>query len=228
VHRELLRRAATISKSKHIPLAMHIAESREELKLLATAGGPLRIMAEEFGAWTPAAIRLGSRPLDYLQQLANADRALVIHGNYLTAEEIEFVAERRERMSIIYCPRTHERFGHSPYPLVKMLKAGTLVALGTDSRASNPDLSLFAEMRHVATHHLESPTTVLEMGTINGAKALGIANEVGSLDVGKFADLAIVNLPDSRSNDPLEALLDAESKVVSTYFRGQPSDGTQY
>ena len=131
-------------------------------------------------------------------------------------------------MSIVYCPRTHERFGHSPYPLQQMLEAGALVALGTDSRASNPDLDLLAEMRHVAAHHAISPATVLEMGTINGAKALGLGEEVGSLEPGKFADLAVVQVGDIVANDPFEALFDPRSKLVSTYCRGKPLDGAQY
>ena len=74
--------------------------------------------------------------------LATAHRALVIHGNYLAGDEIDFVAAHRERMSLVYCPRTHAYFGHEPYPLAEMLAAGVRVAVGTDSRASNPDLRL--------------------------------------------------------------------------------------
>ena len=85
-----------------------------------------------------------------LRMLADAPRALVIHGNYLDDEELAFLAANRERMSLVYCPRTHAYFEHPPYPLAKHLKLGVRVALGTDSRASNPDLDLLAEMRHVA------------------------------------------------------------------------------
>ena len=229
VHPELLRRAVALSQSQHVPLAMHVAESCEEIELLATGSGPLRAMLEEFGAWSADAIPVESRPLDYLQRLAEADRALLIHGNYLDAEEIDFIAARRRRMSIVYCPRTHHRFGHDAYPLAKMLAADALVALGTDSRASNPDLDLLAEMRHVAEHHAVAPSRIVEMGTINGAMALGVADEVGSLEPGKFADLAIVRLPDAARNDPYESLFDLRSTVVSTYHRGQPlGERTRY
>lgn len=228
VHLELLRRAATLSRSQHFPLAMHIAESREELELLSTGAGSLREMLKEFGAWSEDAFPGGRRPLNYLRLLADSNRALIIHGNYLDAEEIDFVAFRRDRMSIVYCPRTHERFGHSPYPLAQMLEAGALVALGTDSRASNPDLDLLAEMRHVAARHPISPATILEMGTINGAKALGVVEELGSLEAGKFADLVILQLANAAPSDPFEAIFDPASKVVSTYRRGKPNSGTQY
>ena len=98
------------------------------------------------------AIPRGSRPLDYLRALADSPRALVIHGNYLSGEELAFIGERRERMSLVFCPRTHAYFGHAPYPLERAVSAGARVALGTDSRASNPDLSLLEEMRFVARH----------------------------------------------------------------------------
>ena len=74
----------------------------------------------------------------------------MIHGNYLDAEEIDLLGRQRRQMAVVYCPRTHDWFGHARYPLEKLLAAGAIVALGTDSRASSHDLSLLAEMRHVA------------------------------------------------------------------------------
>ena len=78
-------------------------------------------------------------------------------------------------MAVVYCPRTHAWFGHARYPLEKLLAAGAIVALGTDSRASSPDLSLLAEMRHVAREFpAMSRATILELGTLGGARALGL------------------------------------------------------
>src|SRR5205823_8486807 len=136
------------------------------------------------------------RPLDYLQTLATAHRALVIHGNYLAADEIQLLAAHRDCMSVVYCPRTHAYFGHEHYPLEAMLAAGVRVAVGTDSRASNPDLRLFEELREIARRHSAvSPEAVLQMGTLAGAEALGIAHEYGSITPGKRARLAVVTLP---------------------------------
>ncbi len=220
VHPRLLTAAIEISRLRKIPLAIHLAESPDEMELLRTGGGPLRELLEELSAWDSGAIAPGTRPLDYLRQLAEADRALVIHGNHLDDEEIAFVAERRERMSIVYCPRTHAYFGHSPYPLAKILSAGARVALGTDSRASNPDLDLLAEMRHVANHHPVSPATALAMATLHGAEALGQAESAGSITVGKFADLAIVRLRETRETDAYQLLLDPLARAETTVYRG--------
>ena len=188
---------------------MHLAESREELELLRHGTGPLRAFLEEIGAWDATAIPSGSRPIDYLRLLASAHRALVIHGNYLDDEETAFLAANAERMSVVYCPRTHDWFAHRAYPLEKMLAAGVTVALGTDGRGSSPDLSLLGEMRFAARQHPAVPLDrILQLGTVLGAKALGRERHVGTLEPGKQADLAIVALPDRDAADPHELLFD--------------------
>ncbi len=173
------------------------------------------------GAWDATAIPGGTRPLDYLRRLAACDRALVIHGNYLDREELEFVAAHAQRLSVIYCPRTHAYFGHPRHPLPRLLAAGANVALGTDSRASNPDLGILDEMRFVARQFPEiASAVVLELGTLRGARALGLEEDVGSLVPGKVANLAIVALPDREARDPYELLLDSDRSVTATMIRG--------
>ncbi|MBW3599168.1 MAG: amidohydrolase family protein, partial [Planctomycetes bacterium] len=190
---ELVADAAELSKREEVPLAMHLAESWEEIELLRSGSGPFFEFLASLAASMPAAIPRGLRPLDYLERMSAAERALVIHGNYLDDDEIAFLAEHAERMSVVFCPRTHAYFGHGRYPLETMLERGVRVALGTDSRASNPDLNLFAEMRFVAERFPSvSPATVLAMGTQAGAAALGLENECGILAEGRRADFAIV------------------------------------
>ena len=99
----------------------------------------------------------------------------MIHGNYLEADELEFLAMNAQRMSIVYCPRTHAYFDHERYPLGRLLALGASVALGTDSRASNPDLNLLAEMRFVAKRYPAlPPAEVLRLGTLAGAQASAV------------------------------------------------------
>ena len=223
---QLLTAAVSLSAAGCVPMAFHLAESREELELLRSGSGPFRDYLDELGTCDPDLFLPGTRPLDYLHTLAAAHRALIIHGNYLDGEEIAFLADRAQRMSVVYCPRTHAYFGHEPYPLEQMLSAGVTVALGTDSRASSPDLSLLAEMRHVARRY---PTlgrdVVLRLGTINGARALGRAREIGSLEPSKYANLAMVALPQRDAADPHELLLDSQQPVVGTWYRGRMHDG---
>jgi cytosine/adenosine deaminase-related metal-dependent hydrolase len=222
VHPDLLAGAVALSAAACVPLAFHLAESREELELLRSGSGPLRDLLETLGAWEAAALRPGRRPLDFLRVLARAHHTLVIHGNYLDDEEIGFLAEQAAHMAVVYCPRTHDWFGHARYPLEKLLAAGVTVALGTDSRASAPDLSLLAEMRLVAARYpAVRPEIVLELGTLRAAAALGLAGEMGSLEPGKWANLAVVALPEQDAADPHELLFDSDRPVVGTYYRGK-------
>ena len=213
VHPELLARAVDLSVEHEIPLAMHLAESREEIDFLRDGRGPFRELLESRGAWDPTARPRGARPLDELRVLARAHRALVVHGNYLDDEEIDFLGRQRRQMAVVYCPRTHAWFAHARYPLEKLLAAGAIVALGTDSRASSPDLSLLAEMRHVAREFpAMSRATILELGTLGGARALGLDSQIGTLEPGKWANLAAIALPEDAAADPHELLLDAAGR----------------
>lgn len=225
---ELLRVLIELAEIRALPVAMHLAESPEEIEFLRDGSGPFRELLEERSMWDSEAVPCGSRPLDYLRMLAKAPRALVIHGNYLDVEERAFLGEHAKCISLVYCPRTHAYFEHSQYPLGALLGAGARVALGTDSRASNPDLDLLAEMRHVArVHPTIDPQDILRMGTLSGAEALGRAGTVGSLTRGKLANFLAVPLPASARGNPeelLEEMLANNASVSAVWVRGQLRD----
>jgi cytosine/adenosine deaminase-related metal-dependent hydrolase len=214
VHPALLKKLVALARRRHVPIAMHLAESREELELLQHGEGPFRELLEDRGMWDADAIPLGSRPLDYLKALVAAPRAVVIHGNYLDTEEIEFLAAHRDRMSVVFCPRTHAYFEHKPYPLVQLRKAGVRVALGTDSRASNPDLNLLAEARLMVEQFPQlAPAEALQMATLSGAEALGVSDVTGSMTPGKQADLAAFAISQA-STDPHEEVLSSREPLA--------------
>ena len=220
VHPELLRRLVDLSVEQNLPVAMHLAESPEELDFLALGQGPLRQLLEDRSMWDPEAFPRGTRPIDYLRQLARASRALAVHGNYLDDEEIAFLAERKSTMAVVYCPRTHGYFGHEPYPLEKMLDLGVRVALGTDSRASTPDLSLLAEAREVARRHPSiSPEHILRMATLEGAAALGLEEAAGSITPGKWANLTVIPCGND-CREPQEHVVQGDSQPVATWLQG--------
>ena len=103
-HPELLRQVVAMSATHHVPVAFHLAESREEMELLETGSGPFEELLVSLGAWDPTAFWPGMTPLDYLHILARAERALIIHGNYLGDDEVAMLAENRDRMTVVYCP----------------------------------------------------------------------------------------------------------------------------
>lgn len=222
VHPELFARAIDLAVEHSAPVAFHLAESRDELELLRSGSGPFYDYLSSRGFWVPGAIPLGTRPMDYLRHLARGPRSLVVHGNLLDDEEQAFVAQHRDRLSVIYCPRTHAFFGHPRHSLKQLLALGAHVALGTDSRASNPDLSLLEEMRFVARAYPElSGGDVLRLGTLNGAEALGIEQSAGSLTAGKYANLAVIPLPEHEPGDPHELLFGSSLPCRTTVCRGE-------
>jgi cytosine/adenosine deaminase-related metal-dependent hydrolase len=221
VHTRLLESLVELSQKNRVPVAMHLAETREELELLNLGSGALRDLLESVGAWEESENARLSCVLDYLTALSRAERALVIHGNYLDDDEVAFLADRQDRMAVVYCPRTHAYFEHESYPLAEMLAAGVTMAFGTDSRSSNPDLSLLAEMRFVRDMHPDvAPSKIVELATLGGARALGLADQIGTLEPGKRADIVAVRMPGG-ANDPIEQILSDNCPVAKTWLAGE-------
>ncbi len=217
VHPRLLAECIRLAQQHQVTVAMHLAESPEELQLLASRQGGFRDFLEERGLWSSAEFLSGVE--EYLEALDRSPRALVVHGNYLNSDQIAWLGQRRQRMSVVYCPRTHAYFAHPEYPLAEFLRAGATVALGTDSRASTPDLDLFADMQFVAARFPQlAPREILRLGTLAGAEALGRQQQFGSLTPGKRAWLLAVELPTDGTNDPESAIL-ASSAVQRRPWR---------
>ncbi len=208
-----------LAQTHRCPLAVHLAETRAELQLLREGTGPFADLLRDFGVWDPTAIPSGTRSMDYLRPLADVEHALVIHGNYLAADEIDFLAEH-QNISVVYCPRTHAYFGHAEHPWRQMLERGVSLAIGTDGRGSNPDLSVWRELQFLRQRFQQvDPARLLDLGTICGARALGLDEELGTLSPGKSADMTMISLPDSDGHWR-DVLFDPRSEVIGTLCRG--------
>lgn len=215
VHPDLYRGLIDLAAEFRAPLAVHLAESRAELELLDSGTGEFVDFLRELGVWQPDAIPRGSRPFDYLRPLDKLDCALVIHGNYLSAEELDWLAGH-PNISVVYCPRTHAFFGHAPHSWREMIDRNIRVALGTDSRASNPDLSLWAELLFLRTRFPEfDAVKLLQLATINGADSLGLGHALGTLTVGKFAKLAVVSFSSTAASNPHDLLFHSANNVTT-------------
>ena len=226
VNPDLLRELVRIATRDRMTVAMHLAESREELDLLDAGRGPFRELLEERSMWDDQAVLRGARPLDYLRSLAAAPRSLVIHGTHLAKDDLDFMAAHRERMTLVWCPRTHAWFNRDRYPLAAALNAGVRVALGTDSRASSPDLSLLAEVRHAAREHPRAGSSqILQMATLRAAEALGIAEDAGSITPGKLANLTAVPMDAAGYASPTDAIAYGNGKPIATWRRGVKVNG---
>jgi cytosine/adenosine deaminase-related metal-dependent hydrolase len=216
VHPELLRQLVALADQHGCPLAMHLAESPEEMELLEHGTGPMQQLLQDAGVWEPDVIPRGTTPSDYLRALTSGrSRVLAVHCNYFSADDVATAAALRDRLSVVYCPRTHAYFWHARYPLAEMLAAGVRVVLGTDGRCSNPDLNVLNEVRHVAAHHPLPVQQVLQLVTRNAAEAFGLNNQLGTLEPTKMAELTVLSLPEGpEPADPLEWLLDERVQAI--------------
>ena len=214
VRRSLFHATRRLAESRNLPLAVHVAESTAERELLAKRSGPMVPFLEELGVYDAAG--LVDSLDDLIEILGDYRHHLLVHGNYLRPS-----VNVHGNMNVIYCPRTHRAFGHPTYPLAELLRSGVRVGLGTDSLASNPDLSLFNEAKFVHQVHCEvASSDILRIATLSGAEALGWERESGSLTSGKAADLAIVALPNQEGADPAALVLDEESSVSGVMIGG--------
>lgn len=221
---QLIRELVALAGERHLPVALHLAECEEELELMATSTGPFQELLEERSMWDPWSVSRGATPQDYLRMLNLAPHALVVHGNYLDHASLAMMGRHSDSMSLVYCPRTHTFFKHKEYPLAEALNLGVRVALGSDSLASSPDLSILSEMREVARKHPGvAPDAILRMATHDGAEALGINDRAGSIRPNAPADMIGLAVPkgaDGRANALLDAVLHDDSPVDRVWIGG--------
>ncbi len=188
--------------------AMHIAESLDEREWLEYGTGPFREVFEKLGV--PADSPRASI-IEIVEWLTHRDRALLVHGNYLSEMETELVAN--SKLSIVYCPRTHQHFGHAEYPLRRYIDAGINVVLGTDSRSSNPDLDLWNEVVALReSHPWVSPKWAFSAVTERAAEALGCAAQFGTLHTNRMANINVSALDSHSTNDDLLDALTVRSR----------------
>ncbi|MGC1272497.1 MAG: amidohydrolase family protein [Planctomycetaceae bacterium] len=216
VPQELFERAVDLSVRYDASIAVHLAETAAERELLADGTGELVELMRSLDLWRDELHPRGRRPLDWLRRLAETPQGLVIHGNYLDDDELEFLAG--STLSLVYCPRTHSYFEHPPHPFRRVIELGGRVALGTDGRSSNPDLDLWQEAVFLRQRHADlGCDTILDLITSSGAAALGIADRCGVLDVGRRADFLVVRLAAVGGTEPPD--LFADGNAVSQVFR---------
>lgn len=208
LHPRLFHSLIELAIRHDVPVAMHLAESPAELELLRSGTGPLVDLFIRMGIWQPEVLPLRSRPLDYLRELARAPRGLVVHGNLLDEEELRYLASTPQ-LSVVYCPRTHQAMQRTPHPWRRMLDMGINVTLGTDSRASNPDLSLWNELRLLHSLSPDLPASgLLKLATVNAACALGW-NGLGRLAPGFSAEFCVIPLSAEGVESPEEHLFES-------------------
>lgn len=202
-----LTRVGTLAEELDVPIHMHVQETTHEVE---------------------ESIRLHhSRPLARLESLGLlSSRLIAVHMTGLDTHDIERVA--KFGVTVAHCPESNMKLASGICPVAPLLAAGVNVTLGTDGAASNNDLDMLAEMRTAAllaklaaNDPCAAPAhTILRMATLNAAKALGLEQEIGSITVGKQADLVAIDFNDPRAQPVYHPI----SQIVYATHRDQVSD----
>src|SRR6266404_5539489 len=212
----LFHRCEEIARRGNILLTTHLAESREEMSMFRDRSGPLYEFIKETGRpmddcgdKTPLEKFIGaltSAPLGAGSGRALSQKWMIAHLNELSESDFDLLARSTGKFHVVHSPRSHGYFAHSPFPFERLRALGFNICLGTDSLASNKDLSLFAEMRAFQRNEPAlSPKAVLEMVTVNAARALGKPQVLGRIRTNYFADL--IAIPCNGAADVFEEIV---------------------
>ncbi len=181
---ETLKKGKNTADNLGVLFQIHVAETRNETTLTATNQG-----------------KSGHSVVQYLDDIGILDAStLMAHGIWLDKKDIDIVKKRKP--AVAHCPASNMKLASGVAPVVSFMAAGIRVGLGTDGCASNNNLDLFSEMDMAAKLQkvaLNDPCvlkakSVVEMATLGGARALGLDHCIGSLAVGKQADLIALDL----------------------------------
>lgn len=214
VSEHTLSRVAMLAEELDAPIQIHLHETREEV--LASVE------------------RSGMRPIDFLEQRGLlGPRTHCVHMTALGEQDIETVAIHGAH--VVHCPRSNLKLGAGICPVQKLLDRGINVGIGTDGAASNNRLNMLGELQTASLigkiQHNDPKAvdawTALEMSTLHGAHALGQADRLGSIEVGKAADLIAVELSGVQHlprNDLASSLVYASSgsEVRWSWVAGKP------
>lgn len=225
-----------LAKRENLPVAMHMAGNREEYKFIKYGSSPFAVHSMdqkrgfvEVPPWLPT----GTTPVSYALNWGafEADNVLAIHCVHVDDEDVKRL--KRYDVAVAVCPRCNAQLGMGVAPMGSFLRAGLRVGLGTDSPAATDSTDMFEEMRLGmllqralnANSFLDSQTA-LELATLGSARALKIDDKVGSLEIGKCADIIAVDLSGSHqtpTTDPVSVLVNTCSgtDVLMTMVGGK-------
>jgi cytosine/adenosine deaminase-related metal-dependent hydrolase len=221
--KELLELAARAALRRRWRVTTHVAESEEEFEMFMYRQGAMFEWLKSQRDMSDCG--LGS-PVQHLERCGYLDENLLaVHVNYLWRHDAGILG--RNQVSVAHCPRSHDYFHHLRFPREELESAGVNICLGTDSLATvhqerhqSAELNLFAEMRAMSEKASDlPPEKILRMATVNGARALGKAGQIGELSENALADLIAVPF-NGRAIDAFEAILRHPGDVTASMIGG--------
>lgn len=199
---------------------IHVAESSDEIEFLATGWGRFRKFLEERNAWDDSFLPPQQSPIAYLDDLGVLDeRTLCVHCVHCDKDDISIMAKRQAKVCI--CPGSNRYLGVGVAPVPQLLDNDISIVLGTDSLASNPQMSLWEEMRILSEDHPDlRPEDIIRMATRNGAELLDLNGEIGSLAPGYSSRFLAISgdIPEDNNGDGiLKWLVSAGLKITTEW-----------
>jgi cytosine/adenosine deaminase-related metal-dependent hydrolase len=220
----LLELSAEAARERGQRLCVHVAESTEEFEMFLRAHGQMYNWMQR-NERDLSDCGLGS-PVQHLAlNKTLGENLLAIHVNCLARGDAALLGQHR--VHVVHCPRSHDYFRHPPLLRQRLARAGVNLCLGTDSLATvrktqkqNPELSMFDEMRELAANDPKlPPVEILRMATVNGARALGRAGQIGELSENALADLIAIPAG-TKNSDACEAVLAHAGPVNASMIDG--------
>ncbi len=228
---EDLRDCAELVWREELPLAIHLAETTDEVEWLRGSTGRIADWHRRLFKDPPSSPAMG--PAEYVMSLRLAGRetgancVALIHMNYPDDWHRLCEMSPAHRPAVVFCPRCHRFFAHSPHRFREMLAAGLAVAIGTDSAASHfakeaRPLSVLDELRWLHRNDPDIPAEMLlKMATIHGAKALGQSESVGRIAPGLLADLIAFGVSEQGNEDPAAGVVRQEEAPILVLIGGK-------
>jgi len=219
---ESSRLAATRAREREDRLSIHLSESPEEVQFVLDGTGGLEDVFEVFGVradWGG----VGVSPVRYAEsvELLGPNTITAHLATGILEEDIKILA--RTGSAAAQCPRSNEYLGCGVSPMPRMMEKGIRVGMGTDGLWSTPSLNLFEETLFAARLYGFDGETGLKLATLEGARALGMEEETGSLEAGKWADFVVIEAaPEGESPEQEILEVAADGGVAATVVGGEP------
>ena len=222
---ELLRLSAAVAREKNWRITTHVAESEQEFEMFMHARGRMFDWLQRNERDNSDCGR-GSPVAHLARNDLLSENLLAVHVNLLAPGDTELLAAHRTH--VVHCPRSHDYFRHPPFPRRQLADGGINLCLGTDSLSTvrktgkeKIELNLFEDMRQLAAADKTiTPVEILRMATVNGAKALGMAGQIGEFSENAFADLIAIPLA-GKEADICDAVVHHASTVSASMIDGQ-------
>lgn len=217
---QLFKKVTAYARKQKLSVAIHMAETKEEIEFSKKGRGPFRELLVSFGVFAPGRYPKAN-PIDALENLNSLKKSLLIHANHISGKNVDKI--KLANAKVVICPNSNRWFKRPiSAPVYKLFERGVPLSLGTDSLASNYKLDMAGEVREFHKNFPDIPLAdVFDMATRGGAIALGLKNGAGRLTVKAPFDAVAIKMPKtSGKTDLIKAIISPRRKTGLVWING--------